>query len=444
MLKRFSKQILFTAIAIVLAIYLFVQIFLSLNVSYDVENVYMTSFESKKSLDIYIFRDEEPLYSNGAGQTSCYQVKDGEKVHKGQVVVTAYRDRSDAETQEEINVIDNKLEILEKSNDASLYTSNDLGRIENSIAASMLNVIKCINNKNIKLSSESITNVSILLNNKQVVVSGSSSLDGAKDDLKAQKEKLAGQLSDKGTNVKATMPGYFYSAADGFEKYFTEKALEELTLDKFNVLKELQPDGDILSGSIGKIAYSSKWYIACCMTKRQANGLKEGRVYEFTFPNSFGTRIGMQFERKITQSDSDTAIMIFSSNILKDKFDFSRKQTAEFVFETYDGLKVPTDAVRYLDGRNVVYALEGSKVVFKEIKIKSVQSYYCIVYMPDDYTTDEETRVKAKIAEATKQNINIRNDSGELLEEYRYHQKLDLYDAVIIGGKDMKEGIMLR
>ncbi|MBQ7646251.1 MAG: hypothetical protein IJS94_03175, partial [Clostridia bacterium] len=66
MLKRFSKQILFTAIAIVLAIYLFVQIFLSLNVSYDVENVYMTSFESKKSLDIYIFRDEEPLYSNGA------------------------------------------------------------------------------------------------------------------------------------------------------------------------------------------------------------------------------------------------------------------------------------------------------------------------------------------------------------------------------------------
>lgn len=139
-----------------------------------------------------------------------------------------------------------------------------------------------------------------------------------------------------------------------------------------------------------------------------------------------------------------TVIMVFSSNILKDKFDFSRKQTAEFVFETYDGLKVPTDAVRYLDGRNVVYALEGSKVVFKEIKIKSVQSYYCIVYLPDDYTTEEETIVKERIAEATKEGKNLRGDNGELLEEYRYHQKLDLYDAVIIGGKDLKEGIMLR
>lgn len=444
MIKRFSKQILFTAVALLLAVYLFVQIYLSLSVTYDVENVYMTSFESKRSLDIYIFRDEEPIYSDGAGNTNCYPVNDGEKVHKGQVIVTTYRDKSDAQIQEKINVIDQKIEILEKSNDASLYTSNDLGKIENSISSAMINVIKCINNKNIKLSAESVTDVSVLFNNKYAVMSGITVLENAIKSLQAEKDDLEAQLADKGNDVKATMPGYFYSTADGFEKHFTEKALEELTLDKFNVLKEQQPDSEILNGSIGKIAYSSKWFIACCMTKRQANGLKEGKEYEFTFPNSFGARIAMQFERKITQSDSDTVIMVFSSNILKDKFDFSRKQTAEFVFETYDGLKVPTDAVRYLDGRNVVYALEGSKVVFKEIKIKSVQSYYCIVYLPDDYTTEEETIVKERITEATKEGKNLRGDNGELLEEYRYHQKLDLYDAVIIGGKDLKEGIMLR
>lgn len=206
----------------------------------------------------------------------------------------------------------------------------------------------------------------------------------------------------------------FIYSVDGYENIFSLDKLETMTLKKYEELLNTKYDEDIIQRGVGKFYNNSTWYAVVRVTKRMANDFVIGKEYDMVFPYSLDVELQMKVEKKITQTDSDDALLVFSSRTNYPDFSFLRYQPVELKHKTHKGLSVPKTAIRVKDGKEGVFVLDGNVVKFKTVDIMFEQAGNYICALPDDYniaTIDEN--------------------------------KLSLYDIIIIEGNQIYEGRVL-
>ncbi|MDD4126009.1 MAG: HlyD family efflux transporter periplasmic adaptor subunit, partial [Eubacteriales bacterium] len=209
------------------------------------------------------------------------------------------------------------------------------------------------------------------------------------------------------------------SSCDGYENIFTTNSLDNITMEEYYSLESKLPDDTLISRSEGKLVTSVKWYITVCLDKKTISKLTENKSqsykYEIRFPYSNNALVKMKLEKIVSQTDYDTAIMVFSSDTHMDGFNYTRIQPVEIVSEYYSGLKVPSSAIRVVDGITGVYTLDGTVVKFKKATVLNEENGYCICSLP--YIDD----------------INRLSSTA-----------LSLYDPVIISGIGLYEGKIIK
>lgn len=410
-LKVTMRQFALSVVALLIIAYIILQFVLSVG---DIVTTHVTEYVEVSelvSLDAAIFRDETVVYNNTNG-TVCYLVDDGEKIGADQAVLDIYDVADDAGIQARIKILRDKIEILTKSSAAA--STSDLNFLDSGISSLIMETARNTQNGVISSTIRKRNEILIYMNRRMAVLELSETFEKQITAMNNEIARLESGIQGTKHTVYSNNACNFIYSVDGYENIFSLDKLETMTLKKYEELLNTKYDEDIIQRGVGKFYNNSTWYAVVRVTKRMANDFVIGKEYDMVFPYSLDVELQMKVEKKITQTDSDDALLVFSSRTNYPDFSFLRYQPVELKHKTHKGLSVPKTAIRVKDGKEGVFVLDGNVVKFKTVDIMFEQAGNYICALPDDYniaTIDEN--------------------------------KLSLYDIIIIEGNQIYEGRVL-
>lgn len=127
----------------------------------------------------------------------------------------------------------------------------------------------------------------------------------------------------------------------------------------------------------------------------------------------------MTLDRRITRTDKNMTVLVFSTKLMPEGFDYSRCQTVELPVATHEGIRVSNSAIRIKDGETGVYTVVGSKIVFKKTEVLYNYGSYSICAIPVNPAYPE----RRDIAYSSKTQLSLHDsvvtDSGEIYDGMR-------------------------
>ena len=216
-------------------------------------------------------------------------------------------------------------------------------------------------------------------------------------DLTAQLQALSGQLSAlrqqsaaATTRVTAPQSGVFSNLVDGYEALLTPESVFQLTAEDLDALTD-RPAAQA-AVSTGKLITSNRWYFAANLPVQAAERLSEGGRATLRFTGDFSQDVAMTVEQ-IGPAQGERAPVVFSSDRYLAQTTLLRHQTAELIFDSWSGLRIPKAALHLLEEtrqdeetgepytvtRLGVYALVAGRTEFKEVEVATEGDDYYVV-----------------------------------------------------------------
>lgn len=359
-----------------------------------------TSNDSAEAVGILV-RQETVL----PAQTGIVDVtrSEGEKVGVGQSVAQVYRDSQAQNNQADLEALADQIQLLEYSSDGGGVDS--AAKLDENIlqAVTALHAASGVGDYN-QLEDQARTLKSTVLKRGYVYGNGlgAEELSQKLNDLKSQYAALKQQTSSSTSSVRAPQSGVFSTLVDGYETAVTPQTVFQLTPSSLSAL--LAGQGKEAGGSMGKLITSTRWYFAAALPVSVAERLKEGSTATLRFSGDFDQDIDMRVDQ-VGQAEGDKSVVVFSTDRYLSQTTLLRQQTAELIFNSWSGLRIPKQALRmekstYTDketGQEVqnnrlgVYALLGGRAEFKTVEVVTEGDDYYVVRS----TTDESDALRA-------------------------------------------------
>ena len=359
-----------------------------------------TSNDSAEAVGILV-RQETVL----PAQTGIVDVtrSEGEKVGVGQSVAQVYRDSQAQTNQADLEALADQIQLLEYSSDGGGVDS--AAKLDENIlqAVTALHAASGVGDYN-QLEDQARTLKSTVLKRGYVYGNGlgAEELSQKLNDLKSQYAALKQQTSSSTSSVRAPQSGVFSTLVDGYETAVTPQTVFQLTPSSLSAL--LAGQGKETGGGMGKLITSTRWYFAAALPVSVAERLKEGSTATLRFSGDFDQDIDMRVDQ-VGQAEGDKSVVVFSTDRYLSQTTLLRQQTAELIFNSWSGLRIPKQALRmekstYTDketGQEVqnnrlgVYALLGGRAEFKTVEVVTEGDDYYVVRS----TTDESDALRA-------------------------------------------------
>ena len=359
-----------------------------------------TSNDSAEAVGILV-RQETVL----PAQTGIVDVtrSEGEKVGVGQSVAQVYRDSQAQTNQADLEALADQIQLLEYSSDGGGVDS--AAKLDENIlqAVTAPHAASGVGDYN-QLEDQVRTLKSTVLKRGYVYGNGlgSEELTQKLNDLKSQYAALKQQTSSSTSSVRAPQSGVFSTLVDGYETAVTPQTVFQLTPSSLSAL--LAGQGKEAGGGVGKLITSTRWYFAAALPVSVAERLKEGSTATLRFSGDFDQDIDMRVDQ-IGEAEGDKSVVVFSTDRYLSQTTLLRQQTAELIFNSWSGLRIPKQALRmekstYTDketGQEVqnnrlgVYALLGGRAEFKTVEVVTEGDDYYVVRS----TTDESDALRA-------------------------------------------------
>ena len=335
-----------------------------------------TTERATTSLNGYVFRDATLVYPDRYDGAVDYLVKNGEKVSAGTTLATVYSEGSSAEIKDALALLDEQIALLESStaNKPSVSQMTELRRTASDAYYSIMKQLSGGNGIAFDVQKKKLLTA---LNSIAMLTDNEFQIKQTLESLKQTRAELigAGGESEAVSTVKS---GYFYTTVDGYEEAFTGQAACELDREGFLDLFDSPRVSSAAKGSIGKMSYNATWYFAAELDAKAAEQFSEGGRYTVEFTSGGQFEIRMTVERVLMGEEGESAVIVLSSNILPENFNF-RRQTAKIITDSVSGIYVPASAVHRENNSDVVYVLKGSVVQLRYIEIIYEGSDYYIV-----------------------------------------------------------------
>ena len=359
-----------------------------------------TSNDSAEAVGILV-RQETVL----PAQTGIVDVtrSEGEKVGVGQSVAQVYRVSQAQTNQAVLEALADQFQLLEFSSDGGGVDS--AAKLDENIlqAVTALHAASGVGDYN-QLEDQVRTLKSTVLKRGYVYGNGlgSEELTQKLNDLKSQYAALKQQTSSSTSSVRAPQSGVFSTLVDGYETAVTPQTVFQLTPSSLSAL--LAGQGKESGGGVGKLITATRWYFAAALPVSVAERLKEGSTATLRFSGDFDQDIDMRVDQ-IGEAEGDKSVVVFSTDRYLSQTTLLRQQTAELIFNSWSGLRIPKQALRmekstYTDketGQEVqnnrlgVYALLGGRAEFKTVEVVTEGDDYYVVRS----TTDESDALRA-------------------------------------------------
>lgn len=309
----------------------------------------------------FVVREEELLYSQYG--TTVLNCAEGAHVAANDTVATGYRSEDAKTRQTRIDELSGQIEQLQYAWSAvsSVY---DQAALDADIAGDLAQLSRYLALRDMNSVSDLSPELKGLILRRTGSDSDSGSLQARISTLQAELETLEAQSAGDTSAILAGKAGTFSAAVDGYESVLTPERLMEMTVAEF---ESVQPD-ETDANAIGRLVTSATWYYACVVPASELSGVEEGDRATLTFARDYYQPITMRVAR-LGGNEAGSRLLVLSSDRALQNVTLLRQQSAEIVFTSYSGLRVPKSAVRVENGQTGVYILEGTLAKWKPITI---------------------------------------------------------------------------
>lgn len=375
------------------------QIFRSVNNPYETETAITYELDDSVSFKGFFIREENEIKYDGAGVVA-YNFQNGTKVYKNSPIISIYANSEDVSRQQRIESLTSQVESL---TEAQGVNPNDVSQLDG--ITSVLNVkseqlTASIQNGDFT-EAYSVKNDFVKQLNKLSIIKGKSTdFNSAISALNTEIANLEIEMSGKPNYLYSETAGYFMSNCDGYE-YIGYEEVSKLSVAE---VKELLSGGKKQTSetSVGKTLDDYYFKVAGIFNVNDVSMIKEGDKLAVQVELD-RTKIKATVDSISPQENGECVIVFLCDEITKDFFQY-RTADVKLVKESYEGIRIPRDAVRFYEGTRGAFVKTGTMIVFKSIDV---------VYECDDFV--------------------ICDPKGE-------NNQLSLYDEVITEGKDLYDG----
>ncbi len=394
--KNLLRKVGLTVLSLFFIFYVSYQVYLT---SFDkVETV--TALEKTANNSIFtkgFFIREEEYIVNSASGTVVPIAQDGKKVSSGNTVAVEFDSDEAVATYMRIELLRSELERYIKLNAITPASGVALEGMETAIENSVSELVDKIYAGELDNLSNDYAGVRDAITKKQLLLGENIAFQDIIDGINAELEHLeAAGVSYR--SVTANGSGYYIANVDGYENAYDYGEIKNILPDQVDALlsgeKSQVPD-DVM----GKLVTGFNWYIVCKLEIKNIAELEPGATVTIEFPYSSTQPLKATVEA-VNVSGADTAAVVLCCNVMDEELANMRIEDIEIVFDSVKGFRVPTQAVREVDGVKGVYILRSNTVTFREINI---------IWSGEEYVLCADDEIK-------------------------------LYDEIIIKGKDLYDG----
>ncbi|MBR2380965.1 MAG: hypothetical protein IKA84_00525 [Clostridia bacterium] len=373
-----------TLVILLLIIYTCYHVFFGLAESIKTTPAGLVQQSNSVILEGVIFREEEVVSTQNKGDMRPY-FSNGERVSIDSVVAAVYTQSGNAEANEKIAELEEKLEIMKLSNVKGLVSIANIEKVNSEIeklyTSMMLSLSQGDNLKAKAIEKELLIAMNQLKIYKGEVENYNSEIAG----IEAELDVLYNSFEGEKEYIWADNGGYVYYSCDGYEQALTPSALESLTINGFSdILNRVKSEPVIDSNYRCKFVYGNVWQMATLCDNEIAALLEVGKEYGVTIFDIKERNITVTLEI-IGESNGEKTLLVFSCSTMPEGFDYTRYQSFKLDISTVEGYRVPMEALQRLvdketgEERVGVYILNASVVQFRRVEIIARSNGYYIV-----------------------------------------------------------------
>ena len=310
----------------------------------------------------FVVRDETVIQSSY--DITVLSAAEGEHVSAGASIATGYLTDGAQQRQSRIQTLRAQLQQL---NFAYQYSANaaDQAALDAEIKSSLAAMSRYTARRDMNSASDLAPELKGLVLRRSSDDTDADSLQLQIDALEQELDDLLSQAENDTKAVRVSAAGYFSGVVDGYESVLTPDMLDTLSVPDYQAL---QPK-PVESGAIGKLIHGDTWYYVTAVPADEAREVKAGDSVQVTFARDFYEKIDMRVERA-GNNEAGYRLLVLSCDRYMQNVTLLREQSADVIFASYPGLRVPKDAVRVDEnGQPGVYVLESAVARWKAVTI---------------------------------------------------------------------------
>ncbi|MBR4036505.1 MAG: hypothetical protein IKJ05_07235 [Oscillospiraceae bacterium] len=400
--KRRKKKNWIPVIALLLAVYIFVQMYL-MNAN-GVDTVKATEGYINDSIIAQgiVCREEVVLTYNSGGIVD-YLAENGERVSKGNLVAQSYPSYYDIE---QLIYLRNRQQTLDDINSANGYIDGgilDISQTRKQLTNQLSSIAALSSSGDYTQALEDLTQLTFSLNKISVAT-------GRTTDFSRATAQLQGEIAGTKSNIRQPLAtfyspytGYFIQSTDGYESVATVDNFIGYSYQQGQDIINSQALYSPAANEYGKIITDYKWNLCTYIDTRLTENIYEGRSLKITL-NVNGNEFNKATVEKVINL-GEKSLVIFECTVMDKLAAAARVTDCEILFKQYTGIKIPKTAIHFVDGQMGVYVNFSNVVYFKKISPVFEDDNYVIV----PKATSETNEVK-------------------------------LYDSVIVKGRNLYNG----
>lgn len=376
--------------------------------SYDTETADEVIEQEKLDLKAFIVRDEEYIDQKTTG-TVVPLIKDGMRVASGDAVARVCATTEDAANMSALLDAKESLARYQELSEQTELNALDMEKLNKDIDSSFTELIEASGNGDFSNIGQNIEELENKLASKQILKDGTIDLTAKFNELGAKIKSLESKKISS-SDVLAPLSGYYISNLDGYENAIDYDKIGDLTVGEVEKLFDKKPDD--VTGRMGKIVGSYKWYLVTVMDSKYSLLMAEGDTMKINMPYYGFKDVEVRVE-KISTTQNNKVAVAFSCNRMNETYANMRAEDIELVFKEYKGYKVNSSSIRREKDEkgneiDIVYILRGDIMNARKIEI---------IYDAGDYVlVSEET------------------------EASNGYRPIKRYDEVIVKGRNLSDG----
>ncbi|MBC8545398.1 hypothetical protein H8711_00410 [Clostridiaceae bacterium NSJ-31] len=313
-----------------------------------------------------LVRDEQPVEGGSSGVVA-YFGEDGMKVTYGTPIAEIYATKEDVTNKRRIQSLEeelNQLEAIQKPGNNYFLNSEAISK---QINENLYAIIDCNESRDLLESAEDKAELLTNLNKRQLATGAVSNFSSKIDRLEREKSQLEQSVSGGSQVITSDRVGYFSSYVDGMEQELTVDELDVLTVDQVQGYIDGKYEQE--SSELGKIISFNAWYFVALIPEDEAVTWKEGEKLSIDFSIPDFREVPAVIQSIRVPEGEKQAIVTFQCSYMCPQLTRLRNPSVQLNFGMYTGLKIPDQAVRFVDGERGVYVNTGSEIKFKTIDV---------------------------------------------------------------------------
>jgi len=363
-------------------IVLFLVIFVSViynqkNRDSDTESALISEATAVAEFRGVFIRDEAPITYSGRGILS-YSVPDGGKLGSDGIIAVAYPDDSQIKRNREQAALEKELDILLKIQNPGTRESAQPSELSANISEDYREFLFCRDRMDLPGVKSVKDELIVEMSTYQIITNEVTDFSQQVIDIQTRLDQLKREASKPIETVSSKSSGYFVSYCDGYEDKLTVSSLDTLTADQIEQVTDTRLDDPKV---VGKLISGYNWYLAGVVD----NSHQEYKVGDYVRirPESSSESFTAEVKDIRGEEDQKRAVLILACREFSSELVQHRCENIELIRGNYRGLKVPREAIRFVneevteEGSSVtkdvtykgVYVLNGEKIEFKKIDV---------------------------------------------------------------------------